>query len=338
MEIKNKVWLVAAVTMSVVTSCGHDLLKPLDAQVRLSADNTYEAGSKVTFDFDGYADYVYFYSGESGSEYSKRDRTEVSLDEVEYADMTVTLSVNNGKTGGLEVYVTDLFEGLSGTDMERDGLLVNGLEEAISQDDMTIPGWMRLDLKEPANKNEPASVTVHDISEYLSNFLVAVRWKPVAESVADMQRYYYFQFIVDVKFKGRDVTRYSGNTSVFGYTLYNVNTIEGHEDDHYFNGERYDGKVRTQVYFNTGAYPDGFRMDGGRNLGELIHAWIISKPQNLAVVAPDKGLTIKSYSDDMASYSHVYDEPGTYTATFVMSNGNIQGTEKVVKEVTFEIR
>ncbi len=54
-------------------------------------------------------------------------------------------------------------------------------------------------------------------------------------------------------------------------------------------------------------------------------------------VAGDKGVVIKNLQNYMDSYEYVWNDPGTYTATFVGTNSNIEGSSEQVMEFTVTI-
>lgn len=79
------------------------------------------------------------------------------------------------------------------------------------------------------------------------------------------------------------------------------------------------------------------RYQGGGAAVGSNDAWIITSAINLTAVQPDAGEALKNMSTRMDEYSHVYTTPGTYTVTFVASNQNVYGGDKVVKELEITI-
>lgn len=52
----------------------------------------------------------------------------------------------------------------------------------------------------------------------------------------------------------------------------------------------------------------------------------------------DRPMSIKSYADPtMTSYYHIYNQPGTYTATFIGVNASVYGREEVIRKVDLEV-
>ena len=66
--------------------------------------------------------------------------------------------------------------------------------------------------------------------------------------------------------------------------------------------------------------------------------WVITKNIDLTSVSPDLGTGIKSYSDDkIKEYSQVYNNPGTYTVSFIAINSLYTNSKRVVKELKVKI-
>jgi hypothetical protein len=65
--------------------------------------------------------------------------------------------------------------------------------------------------------------------------------------------------------------------------------------------------------------------------------WLITERIDLTAILPDQGAALKSYSERLNTYSHIYTEAGTYTVTFVGSNTTIYGSKEDVKELTIEV-
>lgn len=79
------------------------------------------------------------------------------------------------------------------------------------------------------------------------------------------------------------------------------------------------------------------RYQGGGAAVLSNDAWIITSALNLTAVQPDLGIALKNMSTRMDEFTHVYNEPGIYTVTFVASNENVYGGEKVIKEMEITV-
>lgn len=74
MTIMKKYFTLLLAALAV-TACDHDeIYEEIDFQVQLAPTNTYRVGEPVQFLFGGNADYLVFYSGETGHEYRFRNQ------------------------------------------------------------------------------------------------------------------------------------------------------------------------------------------------------------------------------------------------------------------------
>jgi hypothetical protein len=78
-------------------------------------------------------------------------------------------------------------------------------------------------------------------------------------------------------------------------------------------------------------------QQGKEHTDDDVIVWMISKQMRPWEVEPDRGTPIKTLGANLPSYSHVYNEPGQYTATFIATNANLWDSSQVVKEITFTI-
>ena len=107
-----------------MASCQQDVIYEADYNVTLDKDNTYYVGEPVKFNFTGDVDNILFYSGETGHSYKFKDRYAVLVDDINTVSLKIDYEGQWGYTGGLDVYVTNTFEGLKGNDGEADRALI----------------------------------------------------------------------------------------------------------------------------------------------------------------------------------------------------------------------
>lgn len=69
-----------------------------------------------------------------------------------------------------------------------------------------------------------------------------------------------------------------------------------------------------------------------------IDVWMVSQKLSPHSVEPDRGTPIKGTNARLGIYQHTYNEPGTYTATFIVTNANKWNSEQIVREVTVEVK
>ena len=65
---------------------------------------------------------------------------------------------------------------------------------------------------------------------------------------------------------------------------------------------------------------------------ELKYSWLVSNLFVVNACSPDAGTGLKNVTQSLDSYQYTYKTPGTYTATFVATNGNYKQESSVVRE------
>ncbi|MBK0384162.1 DUF5017 domain-containing protein [Pedobacter sp. SD-b] len=76
---------------------------------------------------------------------------------------------------------------------------------------------------------------------------------------------------------------------------------------------------------------------GGTATTDSNVGWVITQPLFLNKVAPDIGLSLKSFSNSLESYQKVFTQAGVYKTTFVATNSTIYGSETVVKQIEITV-
>lgn len=333
MNTKRISYLAAVLALATAGSaCDHDeIYTPLEFSVQLDPSNTYRVGDPVVFNFSGNADYITAWNGDTGHEYVNRNRTTMPVSELETCQLTFSLSRRSGSNkGDVQVYVTNSFEGLSGRNAATDKAAI----EAIEADNFA--GWTRLEVAEDNRSGQWATTTCNllDVdgngTALTDNFTLLIRWHPQSVTA---QRNYYINTSLEVKFKNREST--SLNYADLQFVNFNMaDEMEGKEYDVYSTGSKIGylqyGQNAGNIILNA--------IESGTMCSYLIDTWIFSTPMALNHTTPDTGQSIKGVTDDVTSFSYTYDRPGTYTATFVVANGNYQGESGTqAYDVTFTI-
>ena len=308
-----------ALSMALLSACDRNIYESIEFGVSLDSSNTYIAGDPVTFNFEGNADYIIIFTGETGSEYQYRDRTSVAMEDLEKCTLELRIQARYGVAGALKYYVANGFEGLIGTDAEQD---YNNLTSIVNSG---YSGWDALNYAEGAS----TVWTTHeyDITQYAENFTLAIHWNP--PQFNQTQRTYWIIPTLKVKFKGYDEATVSA--SDMGFTALSMNDANATNRYIINNGN-------GSVVLNKPETADIIMQGVGANvLSYSLDSWVISKPRQLNSISSDKGLNIKSLSDDVYNYTYTYEQPGEYTVSFVATSANIDGLSRVVKEVSFVI-
>ena len=174
----------AAAFLLVMASAGceqTDIYYEVDSNVTLNAENTYYAGDPVVFNITGNPDNLVFYSGEPGHEYKYKDYYDVPVEDV--LSMTLDLEIqhragNHGvdtKNGpGLEIWYTDKFEGLNGSDAPADRAMVKGWTE----EQMLADGWKKFPYEDPGRQQDVFVKCSADVLSCVTNFCLAFHWMP----------------------------------------------------------------------------------------------------------------------------------------------------------------
>lgn len=298
-------------------ACEHHVVYDVDYNITLDPGNTYYAGDPVRFNFTGDVDNILFYSGEIGSQYMYRDRYEVPVESVISADMEMTILSQYGKNSGLSIYVTDSFDGLTWTDGAADRLTMETLFNG------GMEGWDKIEYQDAAG-GDTQTITV-PISRYLDNFCIAFHWTPVRNG-KDAQRTYKLNGNVSLELEG--LAPASMDFKDMGF---NVLAMNGELDPYHKNSGN------GSVVVNANDYDIRFQGVGGTDLDYALDAWCISTPMSLNRVSNDRGTVIKDLQNYMDSFEYTWNEPGTYTVTFVGINSNYAGSSEEIMEFTITI-
>lgn len=316
--------LLAAACLAV--ACEEDILRDVEAcYITLDTENTYLVGQEVKFNIKGNPDYIYFFPGDTSHQYEYRDRTTVAMEDLETCRLVVEYQARYGNPGALDVYASKTFAGLNGDDAEADLKTMQDIEASIGEDGQ-IPGWDKL----PYNEGASTAWTTqeYDITDYADSFCLAFHWHPAAFNAT--QRTYWINFSVKTKFRGYDEVTTQG--TALGMTSVSMNV----GDDPKITDAYYKNNGNGTVRFNSD-YHINMQGVGADVLKYTLNSWVLTKPQPLNHVSPDEGFSVKAVADDITEYGYVYEKPGTYEATFMITNGNYQGSERKIQKMTINI-
>lgn len=302
----------------------------IDYNVTLAPSNTYVAGEPVVFNITGNPDNLLFYSGEPGHRYEYRDRYQTTADHANAMRLELSIQHRQGNSEALEIYYSDSFEELSGnpeTDRTRlEEMYAGGME-----------GWTEIEFDDPGGKKDVYFDVDRELpKELASNFCLAFYWcPPEPEDVVDGENITYPHTYMD--------TYYVNGTlyvDIDGVEMsYKLQDIMGQTfqtdprvDQPYVNTVNQNGRIRLNAQQDivfSGAYYDAIQ--------HYCTGWAFSAPRAFLSIDPDEGIVVKNLQNYLDTYEYTFEEPGTYTVTFVGTNVNYQGSSSQVKELTVTV-
>ena len=309
----KKIVMIGAVA-ALAAACTQNVVYEIDYTVSLDKENTYMAGEPVRFNFDGLVDNIVFYSGEIGHQYKFKDRYEVPMESVKEADMNIEYQARYGEAGALEVWVSNSFEGLNGSDGAADRAAIKAMVDG------GMEGWTKLDYQEGASTKWTSQN--YDLKDYMSGFSIAFHWNPPTNTKT--QRTYWINGEITLNLEGM-------NPSVIDFTSLDLVSVMMNEeiDDPY-----YKNNGNGTINLNKREADIVMQGVGANALPYAIDGWLISKPIPLNKVSNDQGTVIKNLQNYLHTFEYTWTEPGTYTVTFVGTNSNYAGRSEKVHEFT----
>lgn len=320
---------------------------PVDFNVTLDGDNVYRTGEIVRFRFSGDADYITFYSGETGHEWDKRERTSIPTDEIKNLALDMKIQPLWGRGGGNEtwdygfrIYLSKDFKGLESEDgYEQRAQIKKMVEDGefpLTAAD-TTKAWRQIwnDVDCESVLNEWKYGLSKDIIDYADNFCIAFHWHPWTYNLTANQRSYHVQGDITMEYG-------KGEQKLTAFTEVPFTVVTMNEEDEPNLGQN--PKLRTKedgsqtrmgtVNFGQPNWDINFEGAASSDLTYELDAWCISDPMSLNAVSKDSGVQIKSLLSPILTYEHTYTKPGTYKAVFYGVNDNYQGRTTALKEVT----
>ena len=228
MKTRRITYLAAALALTLgAVSCEHDeIYEPLEFSVRLAPTNTYRAGDPVVFNFQGNADYITVWNGDTGHEYKYRNRTQVALEDIESCQLTIEISQQYGgnpEVSNLDMIAGNKFPGLAGNDAAADRPIV----EAIAQSNYA--DWQVLEYT--PNKSNTFETYTYDITPYADNFSFGLH---LYQEPGTAMRTYRINPSITVKLKGYDTQEYPYSSMKF----ITFSLAPQHADDPYIHPQR----------------------------------------------------------------------------------------------------
>lgn len=316
MRMKTGFAILTAAAL-LAAACSHDIDQPVSCTITLDPSNSYLAGEPVRFLMKGQADNILFYSGETGAQYAFRDRYSVPVQQVKSATLHMEYSHEWGVEGGLDVYISNSFNGLNGFNGVADRATVQQMSEA------GMPGWTKLDY-EDSSDSKGTVVKEYDLSEYLENCSIAIHWHPVNNGVSAQRTYKIAgELTLDIEGMPLSTSYLSGLNPI-------VVTMNEELNPYFKNNGTGSVNFESEDMISCRGVAAGALKYG-------IDAWIFTTPTALNGVENDKGIAIKDLQNYLSSFEYSYAEPGNYTVTFVCINRNYAGYSRTEQFIDLSI-
>lgn len=325
------------------TSCSDSLDKDLKVDIDVVVDgviqkgNTIEIqkGKTITFAFSGNPDFIAFYSGELGFDYSRRFETELSPESIDselqlysFAQYGTPEVIKNS----MRIFISTDFPGITRKN------------EVDKENIAKYPTWREItdEAKLASASGQTSERASLSLNEYFGKEITFAFWYCPHNATAVQPKWRILDFsIVNTDKKTGDMSRFLAGS--MGFVPFDEKK-EGTDAYKYIT----ESKPDVPGTWNL-ADINKYDMAQGRIVSELnMHStsagqavmnsdWLISKPIKVNSRTPDKGVAVKTITDRVDDFTHVYSKAGDYTATFVLTNGNVEHESRKLKEYTIKV-
>lgn len=267
---------------------------------KASSSDTYtcKAGSEIIFRSQGDCDYVTFWSGETGKEYSNKDRISIAVDSAYLEFNSYSAYGNTAQPRPLSVYLSNSFQ---------------GNYSWVGINDITVK-WDTITPANTPNYNTtliPFPSGKIGLSKYKSKgFYVAFKY--VSDSLSGTAR--------QVRIT---------NFAVKGYTSIGVITMA----DISTSGFVPINIAGPAAWSNTTSTLD---IRGIAQKKE--EDWFISTEIALGRINPDKGAAIKTITENISDFRYTYKTAGTYQITIETVNSCFGDSKPKLQQMTIIVK
>jgi len=257
-----------------------------------------EVGAEITFKHKGDCDYITFWSGEQGNTYENKDRVNIPVDSAYLEFNSYSAYGNTAQPRPLSVYISDSFM---------------GKYSWVGIYDINVK-WDTITPVNTPNYNttfDPFPSGRIDISKYNEKpFYVA--FKAVSDSLSGTTRMVRVSDFYVKSYTTIGLTTIA-NISTGGFTAVNI--------------------MGTSVWTNTST---ALNFRGTAQVKE--EDWIISKELELGRVDADKGVSIKTLTQNMDDFNYVYTEAGTFSVTIEVINSRYGKLKSQIQHFTVVVK
>lgn len=287
----------------IIVSCSKEMdvkAPDFDVQVEKLA---YKVGDTVRFDFSGKAENITFYSGMPGADYEYRDRTQVE--------------------GGIpQIEVVTQYGG-GGTQINSLRLMVTTELDQLTKEAVLAANWTDITSRAIIAKNatvtQSGPIDVSDILQPGKSLFFAL------------------------KFVGaQDPNNAGGNWIIPGFNAKYIladGTPLPIANLQNAGWQPFDVINAANTWYSRGTPIVDLVIIGGGKNAPVSEDWYVTRPLNFTKVSPDVGLPIQYIAgNSLSRYDFAgYTRPGTYKATFVGTNVNVDAQKSVVRQLEITI-
>lgn len=325
----NKMIIALGIVSIGFTSCESEFTKDAELNVNVATNDgvsfdgqtiTVKKGTPIEFQFNGDPDFLTFFSGEDGKKYEYRERITVDENEIESSVLKFTLTPQYGNpTNILTMYVSDEFPGIDKGDFAADSVLVE-----------QHPWKELIPSSEFPTAAKQTSFEV-DMKPYLGKRIAIAICYRGQDNKVSQTKFTFKNLQVANQMTNGQTTAFTANS--FGFTPINMLHRHNLKDQKGMTSNRAYGTVtnNTSGIWNFKDM-NAFFIHSSNAGTELKYSWLVSNLFVANACSPDTGVGLKNVTQSLDSYQYTYNKPGTYTATFVGTNGNYKQESSVVRE------
>nr|WP_294895137.1 DUF5017 domain-containing protein [uncultured Pedobacter sp.] len=267
----------------------------------------YKVGDSVKFNLSGYADYIYFYSGENGSDYSKAGLYKSPVSGKPEMSFQTNLALGTGTLGtkNLSILVSNDFTGILDTTNIRKATWTDITSRVVLSTTTTTVSSGNVDLSDLKSEGKP--------------IFVAFRYISVDPNTSTQRRWRVLNFNFTTTYP--DGTVYTNG-----------------------NGNLNSGFSPVNFYTSSPTWVNGANLEHAVvNPGSpAVEDWAISKQFDLdrlnpALTAVSEKITSIETGAIPEQFIHIYNSPGSYNAVIVARNATVDNHEEVVKKFNITV-
>lgn len=268
----------------------------------------YKVNDTVTFKISGNPDQVTFYSGEQGKKYVDREGVEIEGD-----GKTMDLSFSTqcryrnelAHPNSFRLYISQVFTG---------NYIASEIVES-EWTDVTSKFTFSPSINNDVDYTASGKVSVYTLAnlDKTKPVYFAFRYESKSGTIQTHPRWYVDKFDLETKAAISGDPMNMGDITSLGWTF--IKMFGDIVPTYNANGLRFPSATSDKI-------------------GSSV--WTVSRPVSLGafknIINVNRGLALKNMSTKLEEYKYVFTKAGTYKVTFIASNENIYGGNKVIKE------